>query len=50
MVELTPKNVHAYRRIIGEYEGHDLRITSEGKVFIDGQNPLLTHLKRITIG
>ena len=35
-VELTPKNVHAYRRIIGEYEGHDLRITSEGKVFIDG--------------
>ncbi|MDA8819777.1 signal peptidase I [Schleiferiaceae bacterium] len=35
-VELTPKNVHAYRRIIGEYEGHDLRITSEDKVYIDG--------------
>ena len=35
-VELTPKNINAYRRIIGEYEGHDLRITSESKVFIDG--------------
>lgn len=35
-IELTPKNLNSYRRIIGEYEGHDLRITDEG-VFIDGQ-------------
>jgi signal peptidase I len=34
-VELTEKNLNTYRRIIDEYEGHELRITKEG-AFIDG--------------
>ena len=36
-VELTTKNVHSYRRIIGTYEGHDLRIGEDGGVRIDGE-------------
>jgi signal peptidase I len=35
-VELNQKNINSYRRVIGEYEGHDLRITKEGNVTIDG--------------
>jgi len=36
-VDLTPKNFDSYRRIIGEYEGHDIRKSSEGSIEIDGQ-------------
>ena len=36
-VELTRKNFDAYRRIIDEYEGHDLRRNELGDVYIDGQ-------------
>ena len=35
-VELNPKNLNTYRRIIGEYEGHDLKIKKDGEVLIDG--------------
>ena len=35
-ISLTEKNIHAYRRVIGEYEEHDLKINSDGVVFIDG--------------
>ena len=35
-VELTEKNLNSYRRIIAEYEGHDLKITKDRKVYIDG--------------
>ena len=35
-VELTSKNLNSYRRIIGEYEGHDLKIKKDGEVLIDG--------------
>ena len=33
---MTAKNLNSYRRIIDEYEGHDLKITKEGKAIIDG--------------
>jgi len=35
-VELTSENLPLYRRIITSYEGHDLRVDSEGKISIDG--------------
>ncbi len=35
-IELTEKNLHSYRRVIAEYEGHDLKITKDRKVYIDG--------------
>ena len=36
-VDLTDWNINAYRRIIGEYEGHDLKIKKDGTVLIDGE-------------
>lgn len=35
-VDLTAKNLNCYRRIIGDYEGHDLKIKQGGEVLIDG--------------
>mgnify|MGYP000161311345 FL=1 len=35
-IELTEKNLHSYRRVIAEYEGHDLKVTKDRKVYIDG--------------
>ena len=35
-IELTEKNLHSYRRVIAEYEGHDLKTTKDRKVYIDG--------------
>jgi len=35
-VDLTAKNLDSYRRIIGDYEGHDLKIKQDGEVLIDG--------------
>ena len=34
-ISLTDENIHSYRRVISEYEGHDLKISSDGIVFID---------------
>ncbi len=34
-VQLSPKNIALYRRIIGVYEGHDFE-EKNGKIFIDG--------------
>lgn len=34
-VNLTPKNLISYRHIIGDYEGHDLKIGNDGKILID---------------
>jgi signal peptidase I len=36
-VDLTEKNLNSFRRIIGEYEGHELKINKEGQAFIDGE-------------
>lgn len=35
VIELSPKNIAIYKRIIGVYEGHDLSIKGD-KIFIDG--------------
>lgn len=35
-IDLSPENISMYRRIIGNYEGNDLRITPEA-VFINGE-------------
>lgn len=35
-VNIGPKNIALYKRVIGVYEGHDLEI-KQGKVYIDGQ-------------
>lgn len=36
-VALTLENLPLYERIISAYEGHELRTTADGKIFIDGK-------------
>lgn len=36
-VDLTVENLPLYERIISAYEGHGLRTTADGKIFIDGK-------------
>ena len=36
-VSLTLENLPLYERIISAYEGHELRTTTDGKIFIDGK-------------
>ena len=36
-VSLTLENLPLYERIISAYEGHELRTTADGKIFIDGK-------------
>lgn len=36
-VGLTADNLPLYERIISVYEGHDLKTTADGKIFIDGK-------------
>ncbi|HBN01759.1 MAG TPA: signal peptidase I, partial [Rikenellaceae bacterium] len=36
-VTLTLENLPLYERIISAYEGHELRIGADGKIFIDGK-------------
>ena len=36
-VELTPRNLHLYRRWITAYEGHDLQERPDGEVLLDGE-------------
>ncbi len=35
-VELTKSNLPLYERIITSYEGHELKVSQDGKIFIDG--------------
>ncbi len=35
-IELTPENIALYSRCIHAYEGHDLTVSANGKVLIDG--------------
>ena len=36
-VDLDTDNLPLYERIITSYEGHDLKVSEDGKIFIDGQ-------------
>ena len=36
-VELTPDNLPLYQRIIDVYEGNDINVTQDGRIFINGE-------------